>query len=267
MPTVAGKGREAAVAVIVYGDFNCPYSYLASQRVDLLKQLGSTEVDWRAVEHDPGLPLTGTRAETDRERWNAELAEVAALARPSEDVPSAPPAVISNTRAAVAAYGEAVSDGAQDQMRRSLFRAIWAEGRHISAPPEVRRLISEIMAPRVPVLPHLLSPDLPLPGLCDPDPARVVRRSGGTIAPDGSPMTTAAYRRIRQWWREWQSLPEHVVPAVLGPDGGFHPGADGLGYLAGLVRTALADRAATRLPTGIADDGDQQGLPQAACAS
>ena len=46
--------------VIVYGDFNCPYSYLASQRADLLSRAGIV-VDWRAVEHDRGLPVTGSR--------------------------------------------------------------------------------------------------------------------------------------------------------------------------------------------------------------
>jgi hypothetical protein len=103
-------------------DFNCPYGYLASQRVDLLKQLGKAELDWRAVEHDPGLSLTGTWAEADRERWERELADLAGLALPGEDVPGAPPAVISNTRAAVAAYAEAVSGGVQDALRRSLSR-------------------------------------------------------------------------------------------------------------------------------------------------
>ena len=68
--------------------------------------------------------LTSTWAEANRERWGAELAEVAALALPGEDVPGAPPAVISNTSAAVAAYAEAVSDGVHDDLRRSLFRAI-----------------------------------------------------------------------------------------------------------------------------------------------
>ncbi len=51
----------------VYGDFNCPYSYLASQRVDALARSGRAEVEWRAVEHDrrrilgfPGLRLCRT---------------------------------------------------------------------------------------------------------------------------------------------------------------------------------------------------------------
>lgn len=38
--------------VIVYGDFNCPYCYLASQRSARLARDGMTEIDWRAVEHD-----------------------------------------------------------------------------------------------------------------------------------------------------------------------------------------------------------------------
>lgn len=36
----------------------------------------------------------------------------------------------------------------------------------------------------------------------DPDLARIVRRSGGTIAPGRRPLTTAGYRWIRQWRRD-----------------------------------------------------------------
>ena len=77
----------AVMTVIVYGDFNCPYSYLASQRADLLSRAG-VAVDWRAVEHDRGLPVTGSRSDSDRATWDRELAEVASLALPGEHVPA-----------------------------------------------------------------------------------------------------------------------------------------------------------------------------------
>lgn len=122
MPALPGRGTAGAyvediVKVIVYGDFNCPYSYLASQRADQLARGGIARIDWRAVEHDRGLALTGTPAEADRGAWDTELAEVAALALPGESVPAAPPPVISNTEAAVAAYAEAVSDGIAGELR------------------------------------------------------------------------------------------------------------------------------------------------------
>jgi 2-hydroxychromene-2-carboxylate isomerase len=51
--------------LVIYGDFNCPYSYLASQRADLLCRSGHAAVDWRAVEHDPGLTVTGNLSDAD----------------------------------------------------------------------------------------------------------------------------------------------------------------------------------------------------------
>jgi 2-hydroxychromene-2-carboxylate isomerase len=33
----------------VFGSFNCPYSFLASPRVERLSCLGVADVDWRAV--------------------------------------------------------------------------------------------------------------------------------------------------------------------------------------------------------------------------
>jgi hypothetical protein len=222
--------------VIVYGDFNCPYSYLASQRADLLDRAG-VAVDWRAVEHDRGLPVTGSRSDSDRDAWDRELAEVASLAQPGEQVPAGPPVLTSNTQAAVAAYAEAVSDGVADELRRRLFRAIWVQGLHLSSAYEVRHPITAVTWPQEDITDRLAGPDIPSLLLHDPDLTRIVRRSGGTIVWDGQLLTTAGWRRIRQWRQEWLALPSQVVPAVTGPDQVVRPGIEGPRYLADLART------------------------------
>jgi hypothetical protein len=94
------------VKVIVYADFNCVYSYLASQRADRLTREGTAEVDWRGVEHLPRLPVTGYQprpgqAQPGGEVGKDDLAEATRLALPGEQLPAGPPSVISNTRAAV----------------------------------------------------------------------------------------------------------------------------------------------------------------------
>jgi len=221
--------------VIVYGDFNCPYSYLASQRADRLMRSEMARIDWRAVEHDRRLAVTGTRAEAARAAWERELAEVAALALPGEQTPAAPPPIISNTSAAVAAYAEAVSDGINDELRRRVFAAIWAQGRHLSSAYEVRHLVADVMWPPADIADQLASPDIPSLLNRDPDLARFVRRSGGTIAPDGGPLTTAGWRQIRRWRDDWLALPSQVIPAVIGPDGILRSGLDGLRFLAALA--------------------------------
>lgn len=240
--------------VIVYADFNCPFCYLASQRADRLIRAGTAEVDWRAVEHDLKLGMTGTPP--DRDAWDKELAEVAALALPGEAVPAAPPPVISNTRAAVAAYAEACSDGIAAEVRLRLFDAIWVQGRHLSSAYEVRRLVAALMWPGESAPDRLASPDIP--GLLDTDPrlARIVRRAGGTIAPDGGPLTTEGWQRIRRWRQEFLSLPSQVIPTVIGPDHDVRSGVDGLRYLADLVGAAEPSRAVSASSLrGRSDDG------------
>jgi 2-hydroxychromene-2-carboxylate isomerase len=246
--------EEVVMNVIVYGDFNCPYSYLASQRADLLSRAG-VAVDWRAVEHDRGLPVTGSRPDSDRDTWDRELAEVASLALPGEHVPGGLPVLISNTEAAVAAYAEAVSDGVAGELRGSLFRAVWVQGLHLSSAYEVRRLVTAVMWPQEDISDRLASPDIPSLLLRDTDLTRIVRRSGGTIAFNGVPLTTVGWQRIRQWRQEWLALPSQVIPAIIGPDQIARPGIEGLRYLAELAGTADL---LTRLPaqTGTAPGRD-----------
>ena len=232
--------------LIVYGDFNCPYSYLASQRVDELARLGRADVEWRAVERDPALALTGTPSSLDPERWQRELDELALLAEEDEQAPGAAPSVISNTGAAVAAYAEAVTDGVQDDLRRSLFSEIWVNRRHLSSPYGVRQLVCALMYPAGTRSEQMAVPDLPS-RIHRAEPGALPRLSGCTISPDGVPLTADGYERIRQWRDGWQSGADGMVPALSVPDG-MLTGVPALARLAELAGRTAAD---ARLPAAV----------------
>jgi hypothetical protein len=95
-----------------------------------------------------------------------------------------------------------------------------------------------VMWPQEDVTDRLASPDIPSLLLRDTDLARIVRRSGGTIGPDGGPLTTDGWGRIWQWRQDWLALPSQVIPAVIGPDQVVRSGIEGLRYLADLAGTA-----------------------------
>lgn len=238
------------MTVIVYGDFTCPRCYLASQRADLVDRAG-TAIDWRAVEHDSALPATGVPAAGNL-AMQRQIADVAALTMAHEHAPAGLPALISNTRAAVAAYAEAVSDGVGDAVRRRLFDAIWVRGANLSSAYDVRRLVTDVMWPQDDITDRLASPEIPSLLIQDQDLDRITRRSGGTVVPDGGPLTSAGWHRIRRWRRAWLALPSLALPAVIGPDRILRSGAEGLDYLADLAgaparpRAVIAGRIAAR---------------------
>ncbi len=82
-PEVTGKLLELTVNVIIYGDFNCLYCHLASQRADRLVRAGTAHVELRAVEHRPGLPVTGVKPPPGGAGGDADIAEAARLALPA----------------------------------------------------------------------------------------------------------------------------------------------------------------------------------------
>ena len=139
------------------------------------------------------------------------------------------------------------------------------QGLHLSSAYEVRRLVTGVMWPQEDITGRLASPDFPSLLLRDPDLARIVRRSGGTIAPDGGPLTAAGRRRIRRWRQEWLALPGQVIPAVIGPDQVARPGIEGLRYLADPAGTAgLRPRLPMRAGTGPGRDARPAAITRAA---
>src|SRR2546430_10541168 len=105
------------MVIIIYADFSCPYSYLASLRADQLLWSGAAEIDWRAITHRRGPSDGGSRPDDGNDDRERGLAPVAALARPGEQGPH-PLAGPVNEPATVAAYPETVVGGLPDPPRR-----------------------------------------------------------------------------------------------------------------------------------------------------
>lgn len=121
--------------MIVCGGFSCPCCYLAGHRVDALHVRG-VEIDWRAVERCPQLPVDGSRSGAGP-RLEAEMREITGPLGAGEDLPSVMPSFVPNTEAAVSAYAEAYGAGVADPVRRLLFTLCWVEGADIWQPERV----------------------------------------------------------------------------------------------------------------------------------
>jgi hypothetical protein len=138
--------------LVVYGDFNCPYSYLASNRVDVLLDRRTAQVEWRPVEHDRGIPQPTEPLKGDQlSALEREIAEVRALRRPGEPFTIEPPHHRPNTARAIAAFAAAPLDEDHDTRRR-LFAALWRHGRDLGDPTVVHELVGHSSAPGVPLV-------------------------------------------------------------------------------------------------------------------
>ncbi len=138
--------------LVLYGDFNCPYSYLASTRVDVLLERQIAEVEWRAVEHDPAIPqpselVTGDLAVT----MDREVAAVRDVLHNGEEFLIRRPSVHPNTARAVATFA-AASVGGEHDLRRTLFAMLWRGGRDIDEPAVLRELLSGDVEGPVPLV-------------------------------------------------------------------------------------------------------------------
>lgn len=114
------------VPLTVYGDFNCPFSALASHRIDLLVGRGIAEVEFRAVEHAADIPLDG-RAVVARVRddLQSEVDEVLALVTAFDgEFTLRVPEVLPNTSTMCRSYAGTPTA----EMRRQLFAAVWSDG-------------------------------------------------------------------------------------------------------------------------------------------
>jgi hypothetical protein len=186
---------EHSGVLVVHGDFSCAMCYLASQRVDVLTRAG-VAVEWRAVEHRPELPVTGLRPDVDAQSAAARaLAAAQRLVLPGEKLPSAVPALVPKTQAAVSAYAEGCGAEVGDEIRRLLFTAYWVDGIDIGNPAVLLTLLGGTF----------------MRGKATSEP---IREWGFAVTVTGGPITTRAWRLIRDWNQEWQVLGRPELPSL-----------------------------------------------------
>lgn len=212
--------------LIVHADFTDPLSWLASLRVDALV-LEGVEVEWRAVRAHATLRVTSAPLdESARQRIDAVKAwhDTAALVgEPTPRIPTPPFAPWS--RPPVSAFAESVGAGVADHVRSLLFTSFWLEGTDIGNPDTLRRLLT-------------------VPILRGRSRAEVLDTSGYAVAIGGGPITTDAWRLVRQWQDDWATLGSPELPVVV----------EGTRVLSGFAAAdhlgARVREAGARIPTG-----------------
>jgi 2-hydroxychromene-2-carboxylate isomerase len=160
----------AVTRLTIYGDFNCPFSALASAWADVLIAARAHTIDWRAIQHDPAIPATGEPVEGNLAgALAAEVATIRDLSEHDVRIHLVVPPVRSNTAASCAAL--AAAGDKSDALRRRLFAAVWVEGRNLGDPVELDRLgagARDVAAARkwqdeFEALPRPITPTLVLP--------------------------------------------------------------------------------------------------------
>ncbi|HEY5786862.1 MAG TPA: DsbA family protein [Microlunatus sp.] len=211
--------RNTPRQIVVYGDFACPWSYLASQRADRLEAHG-TNVDWRAVESC--LRAWDTRATKRRlEQVRDAIPEVRAALVPGESFPASLGRYGPLTAAAVSAYAEGCAAERSTVIRRLLFDALWVHGVDLNNANALRRLTAPML-------------------MDSASPSAVVQEWGMVPDVTGGPVSTPAWSLRQEWASSWQYIQSHRTPWLL-VDGQPTFGYAAVAWLGALVRH-LPDR-------------------------
>jgi hypothetical protein len=207
--------------ILLYGDFTCPWSYLAHRRLELLGE----PFELRAVEHDPWRARPSRTRDDEFSCLREELDQLSWFLLPGEELPLTLRGFVPHTRAAVSGYAESFGAGVADVAAPLLFDAFWRHGLDLSDPAVVRTLLADALESGT-------SPSDPL------------RRWGHGVDVTGGPMTTLAWRLVRAWRREWVAFEKEVVPLLVLADGRVRYGVDAVEHLGQAVMDAGLDPAA-----------------------
>ncbi|HET7682511.1 MAG TPA: DsbA family protein [Marmoricola sp.] len=205
------RAVEPEEPIVVYGDFNCPWSYLAFRRAAVLSAAGMA-VDWRAVEHAPRRVRPAADRVREFESLPAEMDRVVAMLLPGELLPYDLSGFVPETRASVAAYAEGYAAHVAGPVRKVLFEAFWMHGIDIGDAKVLRTLLVDELRG-------------------GSSPSDTVREWGYPVDVTGGPISTSAWRLASRWSAEWQGRGRRVVPLLVAPGVGLQLGVDAVRWL------------------------------------
>lgn len=211
--------------IVLYGDFNCPWSYLASRRAAVLAADG-VDVNWRAVEHQPWRPSRLTDSPVRFGCLREEMDHVLAELLSGEQLPYSLAGFLPFTEAAVSGYAEAYAAGVATRVRTLLFEAFWMHAVDLGDAKVVRTLLVDAIR-------------------SGSSPSELLREWGYAVDVTGGPVTITAWRLVTAWAEEWRATGKETVPVLLVDDGAPLFGTDAVDWLgAELVGRGLESRLA-----------------------
>lgn len=206
--TAAKPGHRADG--VLYVDFTCAWSYLASRRAAVLQASGGPVLDVRAVEHASRRVGGAVADSLTRLRTSAE--QFAGHLLTGEELPYALAGFVPHTKAAVSGYAEAYGAGVACQVRHLLFEAFWLHAVDLGDPYLVRTLLVDAVR-------------------SGSSPSEALREWGYAVDMTGGPITTTGWRLVRQWHAQWTELGVGRVPLLVVDDAAPLVGAAAVAWL------------------------------------
>ncbi len=211
-------------ALLLYGDFNCPWSYLAFRRSRVLAAAG-VAVDWRAVEHAPWVPGVDAGRPTVA-GLQGELDRVLAMLLPEEELPYDLAGFVPRTRPAVAAYAEAYGASVGALVAHVLFESFWMHGIDIGDARVLRTVLGDAIR-------------------SGSSASEILHEWGYCVDVTGGPLTSTGWRHLTRWALQWRDSNTATVPLLIA-DGEPIVGVEAVAWLGQeILRRGLDPSSAT----------------------
>ena len=136
-----------ALKIEMFSDYVCPFCYVGFETMRRLKLEFDFQLEWRGFQIHPdwpaeGIPTDKVRGLGDRESRAALWERINAMAG-AVGISMKPPAVLTNSRAALAATEFARESGRDEALEERIYRAYFNEGENIGDANVVARLAGE----------------------------------------------------------------------------------------------------------------------------